>query len=154
LDAGRGFGRLELGFADQERGAASRANETNCDWQDGLKAFDGTKSYSVGPGGWEVLGTGVYYIDVCQCKDAKDFAEEGRFLLVGLDQGSMDFRRPDFYGEGGESSTGSYVEKVMGGGFCGMVSVAASETRRYMARGGTYRFPAGLIVGEQVAGGE
>ena len=154
MDAGRSFGGLELGFADQEGGAAFGANETNCDWQDGLKAFDGTKSYSVGGGGWDILGAGIYYIDVCQCKDAKDFAEEGGFLLVGLDQGSVDFRRPDFYGEGGESSTGSYVEKVMVGGFCGVVRIAGPETRRYMARGGTYRFPAGLNVGEQVAGGE
>lgn len=44
------------------------------------------------------FGAGILYIDVGQCKGARDFAQEGCFFLVGLDQGQGDLRRPQFYG--------------------------------------------------------
>jgi hypothetical protein len=70
--------------------------------------LDGAKSdyfVSLGDG----LGSSVLYIDVRQCKGAHDFAEEGGFLVVRLDQGEGDLRGPEFDREAGEASAGTEV---------------------------------------------
>ena len=49
------------------------------------------------------FGASVLYIDVRQCKGASDLAEEGGLLVVGLDQGEGDVRRPEFNRKTGKS---------------------------------------------------
>jgi hypothetical protein len=74
-------------------------------------------------GGWvviralpkEFLGAGGEYIDVRQCKGADDLAEEGGFLLVGLDQGEGDVWRPELDGDAGESCAGAEVGQTVVG---------------------------------------
>ena len=69
----------------------------------GFEALYCSQGYYVG--GWVgvVFGAAGEYIDVRQCKGSGDFAEEGCFLLVGLDQGQVDLGSPDFYGQAGEA---------------------------------------------------
>ncbi len=55
------------------------------------------------------FGTLVLYIDVRQCKRAHDFAEEGGFLVVGLDEGEGDVGGPKFDRYSGEAGTGAEV---------------------------------------------
>jgi hypothetical protein len=54
------------------------------------------------------------YIDVRQCKGAGYFAEEGCFLVVGLDQGKGDAGGPEFHGESREAGAGAYVCYALG----------------------------------------
>jgi hypothetical protein len=55
------------------------------------------------------FGADVLYIDVRQCKSAGDFAEERRFLVIGLDQSEGDVRGPEFDGNARESGAGAEV---------------------------------------------
>jgi hypothetical protein len=55
------------------------------------------------------------YIDVRQCKGAGHFAEEGRLLVIGFDQGEGDVRSPEFDGESGEAGAGTEVGEADGG---------------------------------------
>ena len=59
----------------------------------GIAEFDGAE---VTPPSLDGFGAGDLYIDVSQCKGAGDFAKEGRFFVVGLDQGQGEGRVPDF----------------------------------------------------------
>jgi len=49
------------------------------------------------------LGARVLYIDVRQCKSAGDFAQEGRFLVIGFDEGQGDVGGPKLDRNAGEA---------------------------------------------------
>ena len=102
-------GRFHLGRTDEEGQAASWGDEGRGGGEDGFEVLHGAQGDEVERGSGEGFGTGVLYIDVCQCKRAGDFAEEGGLLVVGLDQGQGDLRGPEFQREAGESSAGADV---------------------------------------------
>jgi len=56
------------------------------------------------------FGTFGDYIDVCQCKCAGDFSEECGLFVIGLDEGQVNFRLPDFYGEARETGAGPEID--------------------------------------------
>ena len=93
----------------------------------------------------DAFRTGVFYIDVRQCKGTDHFAKEGGFLLIGLDEGKGDVRGPEFDGESGEAGARAEV------GHTGV-----TRSLRWTLVDGQVRaskVPRGT-VGEQVAGGE
>jgi hypothetical protein len=103
--------RLGLGLlrrADQEGQATGGGDQRRGGGEDCVEALHGAEGYYV-EGGGEGFGAGVLYIDVCQCKGAGDFAEEGGLLVVGLDQSERDVRGPELDGEAGESGAGAEV---------------------------------------------
>jgi hypothetical protein len=99
----------ELGGGDEKGEAAFGGDQTSGDGEDGWEAFDGAKGDDVERDSEEDFGAGGEYIDVCQCKGARDFAEESGFLVVGLDEGQRDVRSPEFDRDAGESGTGAEV---------------------------------------------
>jgi hypothetical protein len=101
-------GFVSLGGADQEGQAAGWGDERCGSGQDLIEALDCAESDNVKRVG-DGFGTRVLYIDVRQCKGARDFAKECDFLVVGFDQGERDLRRPEFYRETGESGAGTYI---------------------------------------------
>ena len=101
-----GAGLILLGGADQEGEAAGGGDQGGGDGEDGFETFDGAKGDYVERCG-EGFGASVLYIDSGQCKSAGDFAEEGRLLVIRLDQGQGDGRRPELDGEAGESGAGA-----------------------------------------------
>ena len=103
----RGAGWSLLGGADEEGEAAGRGDEGGGGGEDGFEAFDGAEGDHVVVDGGQGFGACVLYIDVRQCKGAGDFAEEGGFLVVGLDQGEGKVRSPELDGEAGESGAGA-----------------------------------------------
>lgn len=104
---GEGWGEVlglrELGMADQEGEAACGGDQAGCDWEDASEVLDCAEGYYFDGRVGEVLGASGKDIDVRQCEFAGDLAQEGCFLLVGLDQGEVDFGCPDFYGKSGEA---------------------------------------------------
>lgn len=98
-----------LGGADQQGQASSGRDQGGRDRKDGFEALDGAECDYVESVPGEGFGALVLYIDVRQCKGASDFAEEGGLLVIGLDQGEGDVRRPELYGEAWESGAGAYV---------------------------------------------
>ena len=75
----------DLGLADEERKATGGGDKTSGDGQEGVEVFDGAEGNNIGSSR-EVLGAAGEYIDVRQCKDADDLAQEGGLLLVGFDE--------------------------------------------------------------------
>lgn len=126
------MGLVQLRGADKQSQAAAASCEANGHAESVFEMLDGAKSdyfVSLGDG----LGSSVLYIDVRQCKGAHDFAEEGGFLVVGLDQGEGDTRGPEFDWNSGEAGAGAEVGE-------------ASQTLDYSRHRGN--------SGEEVAGGE
>ncbi len=137
-------------LTNQEGQAACRGDQRGGDWEDGIEALDGAKRdemEGVAGQGWRArsfckqgFGAGCDYIDVGQCKGANDLAQEGGFLVVGLDQGEGEVWRPELevkprkssaradVGDG-ESSRISLERRAEGG--CSHMSIA----REKMARG-------------------
>jgi len=90
--------------------------------------FYGAEGYYVGGRVGVGFGASGEYIDVRQCESSNDFAQERRFLLVGLDQGCVDKGGPHFYGEAGESGSGADVDEASGSrGGLGLEEVAGGE---------------------------
>jgi len=104
------LGLIELGLADQEREASLGRDKAGGDGEGGVEALDCAEDYYFCWAG-KVFRAGGKYIDVRQCKFTRDLAEEGCFLLVGLDQGEVSVGRPDFYGKSGEACAGSDVDE-------------------------------------------
>jgi hypothetical protein len=99
---------IQLGRGDQE-GEASGGGYEGCGYWEGVgHALDGAEGYYAEAGWGEGFGADGLYIDIRQCKGAGYFAEEGRFLLIGLDKSQGDVRGPEFEGNAGE--TGSRAE--------------------------------------------
>jgi hypothetical protein len=98
-----------LGGADQQGEAAGGGHQGRGGREDGFEAFDGAESDQVEGGRSQGFGAGVLYIDVGQCKGTGDFAQEGSFFVIGLDQGEGDLGSPDFYGQAGEAGAGAEV---------------------------------------------
>ena len=98
-----------LGGADQEGEAASGSDECGRSGERGFEALDGAEGDYVEAIAREVFGALILYIDVRQSKGARDFAEEGGLLMVGLDQGEREVRSPELDGKAGESGAGTYV---------------------------------------------
>jgi len=104
-------GLVQLRGADQERQTACGSYEASGDAESIAEVLDGAEGdhvVSLGDG----LGTGLLYIDVRQCKRAHDFAEEGGFLVVGLDEREGDGGSPEFDGNPGEAGSGAEVGEV------------------------------------------
>jgi len=102
---------VELRSGYQEGHAGGGGHEAGGDGEDVGEAFDGAEGdYVEGLG--DVLGAGVLYIDVRQCKGAGDLAEECGFLLVGFDEGEGDVGGPEFYRNPGEAGAGTEVGKA------------------------------------------
>ncbi len=137
-----------LGGADQEGEAAGRGDQGSGSGQDLVEAFDGAESHGVEFGS-KGFGAGVLYIDVRQCKCARDFAEEGCFLVVGFDQGERDLWLPEFDGKAGEPWAGAYVGDTNTN--TNTNTNSNSNTNSFHHRG--HRGHGGRS-GEQVAGGE
>ena len=93
----------ELSLADEEGEATLGCDQARGDREGVLEAFDCAEGYYFGGRVLIVFGAAGEYIDVHQCKCSGDLAQEGCFLLVGLDQGQLDVGRPDFDGETGEA---------------------------------------------------
>ena len=96
------MGLVQLRGADQKSQAACGSCEATGDAEGVSEVFDGAEGDHIVSlrGG---LGTCVLYIDVRQCKRAHHFAEEGGFLVVGLDEGEGDVRRPELDRDSGEA---------------------------------------------------
>lgn len=101
-----------MGFTYEEGQAAVGGGQAGGGWERGFEALDGAEGYYFGGRVGVVLGASGEYIDVGQCKGPRDFAQESRFLVVGLDQGEVDKGGPHFYGEAGESGAGADVEEA------------------------------------------
>ena len=102
-------GLIALSGADEEGQATGWGHQGGGGGrQDVLEAFYGAEGYGV-EGCGEGFGARVLYIDACQCKSTSHFAEEGGLLVIGLDEGEGNVRRPEFDGEAGESGAGAYV---------------------------------------------
>jgi hypothetical protein len=97
--------------------------------EDGSEALDGAEGDDIGAGvigsGGEGFGSAGEYgdirrgkvADVCRGKrrhekNAGGFAEEGGLFVVRFDHGQLDWGRPDFEREGGESCAGADIEDV------------------------------------------
>lgn len=104
-----GLGAGDLGAADEEGDTGGGGEEGGGGGEDGVEAFDGAQGEEAGGGRGKVLGAAGEYIDIRQCKSADDFAQEGHFLMVGLDQCDSGPGRPDLHGEAGESGSGTQV---------------------------------------------
>lgn len=98
-----------LGGADQEGEAAAWPHQPGRDREDRFEALHRAKGDHVEGAAGKGLGARALYIDVRQCKGAGDFAEEGGFFLVGLDQGQRNVGRPKFDGDSGEAGAGADV---------------------------------------------
>ena len=100
---------------NQERETAGGGKQLGCGGQDFVEALDRAKG-DLARGTGKGFGTGGEYIDARQCESADDFAEEGDLLLLGLDEGSAEARRPYLDGDAGESSARAEVEKIESAG--------------------------------------
>ena len=100
----------ELGGTDQEGEAAGGGEQVGGGGEDGLEALDGSQSDDVGLGGRQGFGAGGDYIYVRQCKGADDFAQEGGFFVIRLDQRQGDRGRPDFQRQSREASSAAKSE--------------------------------------------
>src|SRR5581483_1396637 len=104
-----GLGSRKLGYAGQERETACWGEETGCDRQDGVEAFDCGEGYDIKGLAGEGFSAGILYIDVRQCKGAADFTKESRLLVIRFDQSKGDLWGPEFDGDAGESGAGADV---------------------------------------------
>ena len=110
MEAGEGSaGVVGLGGADEEGKASGGGDEAGGDGEDGLEALDGAEGDDGEGSGGEGFGADVLYIDIRQCKGAGEFAEEGDFFVVGLDEGERDVRGPELDGDAGKSGAGAEV---------------------------------------------
>src|SRR6266849_2914963 len=100
---------VDLGLADEERKAAGGSDQTSGGGQDSVEAFDGAEGNDIGSSR-EVLGAAGEYIDVRQCKNADDLAQEGGLLLVGFDKCEPEVRRPDLYRQARKAGAGADVD--------------------------------------------
>ncbi len=100
-----------LGLADEERKATSGSDQAGGDGQDGVEVFYGAEGNDIGSSR-EVLGAAGEYIDVRQCKDADDLAQEGGLLLVGFDECEPEVRCPDLYRQARKAGAGADVDEV------------------------------------------
>ena len=103
------MGLTLLRGADQQTQAAGGGDQSGRYGEHGFEALDGAERNYVEAIAREVLGALVLYIDVRQSKGTRDFAEEGGFLMVGLDQGEREVRSPELDGNAWESGAGTYV---------------------------------------------
>jgi hypothetical protein len=105
--------------------------------EDGVEVFYGSEGYYFGTGeigaSGQDFGSVGDYIDVCQCKCAGCFAEEGGFLVIGFDQCQVDQRGPEFEGKGGESGAGADVEDAGRTVVSGQWSVVSTAFREEVA---------------------
>lgn len=100
---------VELRGADEKGQTPAGGYERGRCGEDRREALNGAQGDQVEPDPGEVFGARALYIDVRQCKDPGDFAEEGGFLVIGFDQGERDLRSPELEGETGESRAGADV---------------------------------------------
>src|ERR1039458_10300965 len=77
--------------------------------EDCFEALDGAQVDCVEDVSGEGFSAGDLYIDVRQCKRARDFAEERCLLVVGLDQREGDVGGPELEREAGDSRARAYV---------------------------------------------
>ena len=133
----------QLGGPDQEGQATLRCDERCGERERLFEALYGAQGDHTGLG-CELFGAGGEYIDVCQCKGADDFAEEGRLFLIRLDQGDAEVRGPELDGNAGEAGAGAEIEKVnpvvgpwsLVVGKCGRGQLWYGALRRRTAGGG------------------
>lgn len=95
---GEVLGLRDLGVADQKCEATSGEDQACGDREDAVEVLDCAEGYYFGGRVGKILSASGKDIDVRQCKFTGDLAQESRFLLVGLDQGQVNFGSPDFYG--------------------------------------------------------
>src|SRR6266536_2395525 len=88
-----GLRRLRLTFANQHPDASLPGDKSFCHFQNPLKALDGPERYQAG-GGRDVFRSVRQDLYVCQMQWPHYFAQEGRFLLIPLDQLHGERRRP------------------------------------------------------------
>ena len=100
-----------LGGADQQREASSGDKERGGDLEGVFEVLDCAEGDDVEASlvAGEIFGAAAEYIDVRQCKRAGYFAEEGGFLVVGLDQSESDVWGPELDRNAGESGARTYV---------------------------------------------
>jgi len=104
---------VDLGRRNQKSEAARWLGKARRYGKDQRKSFNSAEgNYMVGLG--KGFGAGGLYIDVRQCKGADNFAQERGFLVVGFDQGHMDFRGPEFDRDSGKSGAGTEVGREQG----------------------------------------
>ena len=109
----KGTSTCQLGLADQESELPLGSQQTGGYRQDGLEALDGAEADYV-ECRREGFGAGGLYIDVRQCKRARDLAEERGFLVIGLDQGQVYLGSPEFDGDAGEAGARAEVSNFNG----------------------------------------
>ncbi|SRR6266849_4139702 len=136
---------VDLGLADEERKAAGGSDQTSGGGQDSVEAFDGAEGNDIGSSR-EVLGAAGEYIDVRQCKNADDLAQEGGLLLVGFDKCEPEVRRPDLYRQARKAGAGADVDEVGSWGLRRRAMLGLDSRGRLS--------PRGLWGREQMAGGE
>lgn len=97
-----------------------------------LHVVDGAKG-DTGEAFCQGFGAGCVNGDIGKMKGADGFAEEGRFLVLGLGEGDGDLRTEDGDGETGEAGAGAEVEEIgnvfrnKAGGEDGFEEVAAED---------------------------
>ena len=145
-------GLVDLGSADQERKATSWGDQPGRHWEYGFEAFDCTECHEPEESGLQGFGADGLYLDVRQLKDPDHFAQEGGFLVIGLDQADGDLRCPDFEGEARESGAGANVgdEGMVVG--CWLTTARVSTSDSFHTSGGDN--PPKLALGKKMRRGE
>jgi len=72
---------LELAFANEQRQDAPGDNEAAAIGKMASKRSDGAQDHDVGLPE-KVFSSGTHYIDIRQCKCARNFLQEGGFLVI------------------------------------------------------------------------
>jgi hypothetical protein len=85
--------------ANEEGEAAGRCDQVGSNGKNVFEAFDGAECHHVERVWLQGFGADIFYIDVCQCKSAADFAEERGFLVVRFDERERDLWSPEFHGK-------------------------------------------------------
>lgn len=122
----QGQGALGLGFANQQGQAASGSDEAGGSEQGLFEVLDrahGDQGRSLG----ERFGADVEDGEAGEVEGASDFAQEGGFFAVALDEGELEAGRPVLDGQAGESGAAAEIEELVLG--VARAEVAGGEER-------------------------
>jgi len=114
MEAGQQLtGGVDLGGADEESQGSARGEAGGGDEQDLVEPLDGAQGDDLGESRREVFGPPSENIDVRQCKCTDHLAQEGDFLLLGLNQCYRSSRGPDLDGQAGEAGSRADIDEAL-----------------------------------------
>ena len=122
----QGQGALGLGLADEQGETASGGDEAGGSEQGLFEVLDGAHG-DQGRALMERFGAGVEDGEAGEVEGASDFAQEGGFFAVALDEGELEAGRPILDGQAGKAGAAAEIEEVVGG--VARAEVAGGEER-------------------------